>query len=197
MYFKHPGVQLCHNDEHFWRAKQILHTDVPEKMRGLFKSAFKAKYRCAWEDNAESGEFFIREIPDTKKTDQLITSTVRQGTTAEFDGATLYYCLLDCGTDLLESKARTNVEKLRAQSKALHDATSTNLSEEDFHERLQEIQDVYRTLQWDHTRLDAVTQSHISPEDYDGLTKEKNWKIVRGMSCFLFLVSYNERNVIP
>ena len=44
------------------------------------------------------------------------------------------------------TEARTNMEKLRAQSKALDDATSTNLPDEDFHARLQEIQDVYRTL---------------------------------------------------
>ena len=166
-------------------------------MRRLFKSAFKAKYGRVWEDNAESGKFFMREIPDTKKKDQLITSTVRQGTTAEFDGATLYYCLLD--SDLLKSKARKNVEKLRAQSKALDDATSTNLPEEDFRARLQEIQDVYQMLQWDHTRLDAVTQGRLSTEDCHMLTKEKDWKNVRGMSisCFLVLVSYNERNVQP
>ena len=120
------------------------------------------------------------KISYTNNLDQLITSTVRQGNTEEFDGATLYYCLLDSGTDLLESEARTNVEKLREHSKVLDDATSTNLPDEDFRARLQEIQDIYRTLQWDHTRLDAVTKGRLSTDDKCKLTKEKCWKIVRG-----------------
>ena len=120
------------------------------------------------------------EIPRTKKPDQFITSTVRQGNTEEFDGATLYYCLLDSGTDLLESETRTNVEKLRAQSKALDDATSTNLPDEDFHARLQEIHHVYRTLKWDQS------QGRLSPEDCERLKEEKFEKIVRGKSFYLF-----------
>ena len=155
-------------------------------MRRLFKSAFKAKYRRAWNNNSKSGEFFMREIPDTKKTDQLITSAIRQGHTAKFDGATLYYCLLDCGTDLLKLKARKNVEKLRAQSKALDDAPSTNLPVEDFRARLHEIQDVYQTLQWDHTQLDAATRDGLSPDDCGTLKEEKIRKRVRGQSFYLF-----------
>ena len=134
-----------------------------------------------------SGNVFMRKIPDTKKTDQHITSTVNQGNTEEFDGVTLYHCLLDSGTDLLGLVARTNVEKLRAQSKALDDASSTNLPDEDFRLKLQEIRDVYRTLQWDHTRLDAVSQGRLSTEDYDRLKKEKIRKSVRGMSFCLLL----------
>ena len=128
----------------------------------------------------------MSKIPRTKKPDQFITSTVNQGNTEEFDGATLYYCLLDSGTDLLEPETRTNVEKLRAQSKALDDATSTNLPDEDFRTRLQEIQHVYRTLKWDQSQLHVVTKGRLSPEDCERLKEEKFEKIVRGKSVYLF-----------
>ena len=128
----------------------------------------------------------MENVPASQKPDQFITSTVEQGNTGQFDGDALYYLSLDSGTDLLESEARTIVEKLRAQSKALDDATSTNPPDEDFRARLQEIQDVYRTLQWDHTRLDAVTQGRLSPEDCERLKEEKFRKRVRGKSFYLF-----------
>ena len=173
---------ITQNVEHFWRLKQILHKDVLEKLRECFKSEFQAKYNLVWEDNSTSGNFFLMKIPHTKKPDQPITFTVSQGNTEEFNGDALYYCLLDCGTDLLESETRTNVEKLRAQSKALDDATSTNLPDKDFRARLQEIQDVYRTLQWDQSQLCEVTQRPLSRDDKYMLTKEKLGKSVTSMS---------------
>ena len=177
---------LSQNDENFWRLKQILHRDVPEKLTELFKSLFLAKYRFAWGDNSTFGNFFMENVPASEKPDQLITSTVRQGNTGQFDGDALYYCLLDSGTDLLEPEARTNVEKLRAQSKALDDATSTNLPDEDFRTRLQVIQDIYRTLKWDQSQLRVVSQGRLSPEDCERLKEEKFEKIVRGKSVYLF-----------
>ncbi|KAK2162896.1 hypothetical protein NP493_1500g00045 [Ridgeia piscesae] len=121
----------------------------------------------------------MENVPASEKPDQFITSTVRQGNTGQFDGDALYYCLLDSGTDLLEPETRTNVEKLRAQSKALDDATSTNLPDEDFRTRLQVIQDVYRTLKWDQSQLRVVTKGRLSPEDCERLKEEKFEKIVR------------------
>jgi len=177
---------LSRNDENFWRVKLILHRDVLEKLRGCFRSAFQAKYRFAWGDNSTSGNFFMENVPVSEKPHQFITSTVEQGNTGRFDRDALYYCLLDSGTDLLESETRTSVERLHAQSKALDDAISTNLPDDDFRARLQEIRDVYRTLQWDHTRLDAVTQGRLSTDDYDGLKQEKVDKSVRSKSFYLF-----------
>ena len=189
MCFQNPGLSslpLSQNDEHFWRLKEILHKDVPKKLTKLFLSAFQAKYSFEWTDNnSTSGKFFLDKVPAPKKkeADEVITSTVRLGNIEEFTDAVLYFCLLDSGTDLLDSEARTKVGTLREQSNALNDASSTGLSEGDFHARLKEIQDVYEVFQWDQARLRVVAHGRLEREDIDSLKKVKFGKIVRGTSC--------------
>lgn len=86
------ALQLTENDERFWRLKTVLDENVPSKLRELFKSAFREKYRITWGDNSKSENFFMAMVPRSKKIDQHVPVIVGQGTSEEC--ATLYYCIL-------------------------------------------------------------------------------------------------------
>ena len=177
-------LPLTPEEERYWRLVKVVLDDMPRKLRELFRSAFQKTYRLAWGDNSATGKFFMAKVPESKKRDQHITTTVEQGNSEQFDCTVLFFCLLYSGTNLLLPGARKkvlrvspfyqseHVDQLREQRNAVAHATTPSLSEAVFQARIQEIEDIYTQLQWDQTQLKEVAYGHLWPTEYDKLQQK-------------------------
>ena len=177
-------LALTPEEERYWRLVKVILGDMPRKLRDLFRSAFQATYGWKWVDNLTIGKFFVTMVPNSKKRDKHITTTVEQGISEQFDPTVLFFCLLYSGTNLLLPGARKKelrvspfyeserVDQLREQRNAVAHATTPSLSEADFQTRIQEIEDIYTQLQWDQTQLKEAAYGRLCPVEYDRLQRK-------------------------
>ena len=174
-------LALTPEEERYWRLVKVILDDMPRKLRELFRSAFQATYRLAWGDNSATGNFFLANVPMSKKRDKHITTIVEQGISEQFDTTVLFFCLLNSGTNLLLPGARKKelrmspfyesecMDQLREQRNAMAHATTPSVSEADFQTRIREIEDIYTQLQWDQTQLKEAAYGRLWPVEYDRL----------------------------
>ena len=174
-------LALTPEEERYWRLVKVILDDMPRKLRELFRSAFQKTYRLAWGDNSVTGNFFLANVPTSKKRDKHMITTVEQGISEQFDTTVLFFCLLNSGTNLLLPGARKKelrmspfyesecVDQLREQRNAMAHATTPSLSGADFQTRIQEIEDIYTQLQWDQTQLKEAAYGRLWPAECDRL----------------------------
>jgi len=139
-----------------------------------------------WGNNSTSGKFYIAQVPKNKlpkKRDQHITDTVEKGNSEQFDCTTLFFCLLFSGIDLLPSARRKElrappfnqseyVDQLREKRNSVAHATTASLSNAEFREFIQEIDEIYRELQWNQTELTTASSGHLWPAEYKRLQQK-------------------------
>ena len=139
-----------------------------------------------WGNNSTSGKFFIAQVPKNKlpkKRDQHITDTVEKGNSEQFDCTTLFFCLLFSGIDLLPSARRKElrappfnqseyVDQLREKRNSVAHATTASLSNAEFREFIQEIEEIYRELQWNQTELTKASSGQLWPAEYKRLQQK-------------------------
>ena len=162
---------MTNDEENFWRVVRILLDDVPCRLRDLFKTKFRRRYKRAWGDDRASGQFFIAKC-NTRYTGQHIIDVIKQGDTAQYDCAALFTCLLYSGTGILQPTPRHGVrthpiedseriDELRVMRNDMAHARSPALPGATFNQKITSFEDIYAQLHWDPTVMRRLARDPV------------------------------------
>ena len=185
---------LTTGQENYLRLVRVVLSNVPHKLRNLFKTEFVKKYGMPYGDDTVSGMFFLNNvIPKNKSRDAKINTAIQNGDSASFDSTTLFYCILYSRALLLPPMRPMRpknvrvlplntselIDQLREHRNLLAHSPNAEVDQQAFNARVADLTAIYQQLGWPCTDLQHAAIDPMNTAECDRLRQELLMEVAR------------------
>ena len=197
---------LTTGQENYLRLVRVVLSNVPHKLRNLFKTEFVKKYGKPYGDDTVSGVFFFNSVipKNKKKLDAHVESAIQNGDSGSFDCTTLFYCILYSRALLLPPMRPKNVrlaplntseliDQLREQRNQLAHSPNAEVDQQAFNARVIDLTAIYQQLGWPCTDLQHAATDPLNTAECDRLRQELLTEVARNNALDQMVQNHDQR----